>query len=524
MKMKRRHFLRNAAISFPMVLGGVQLSTLGYSQKLARLTNSSEESDRVLVLIQLNGGNDGLNTLVPLDQYDNLIQVRNNLVIPENQLLKLRRYELGFHPSFEKIDGLFHDHLVGVIQNVGYPEPNKSHFRSTDIWTSASASSVVESSGWMGRHLQYEYPEYPTGFPNETTTDPLAITVGSIVSNTCQGPAVNMSIPIENLSSFDQITGGEEGGLPDSVYGRELGFVRESIRQTNAYNTVLSKAVQKGENSVSYPSKSENKLAYQLEIVARLISSGLKTRVYVVNLGGFDTHSSQVDETDVTKGKHANLLHNISEAIHLFMQDLEAQNLQDKVVGMTFSEFGRRIKSNESHGTDHGEAAPMFFFGRQVNPIVFGANPVIDKNADSKANLPMEYDFRSVYGSVLEDWFGTPKSVIENVLSFEYDYIPILNRGAIITALDETPKQQILGQNYPNPFSYSTDIPFKSNGGFIELNLLNHQGQLIAKLISKQIVRGKHTFRLERKNLETGIYIYELKLHGDSYRKMLVVK
>ena len=161
--MKRRSFLKNIAISFPITLGGVQLSSIAYSQKLARLTNSAAESDRVLVLIQLNGGNDGLSTLTPLDQYDNLAYVRRNLTIPENKLLKLRKSELGFHPAFEKIEGLFHDHLVGVIQNVGYPDPNKSHFRSTDIWTSASESSVVDSTGWLGRHISIEHPDYPSG-------------------------------------------------------------------------------------------------------------------------------------------------------------------------------------------------------------------------------------------------------------------------------------------------------------------------------------------------------------------------
>lgn len=521
--MKRRHFLKNTAISLPIMLGGVQLSSLAYSQKLARLTNSSEENDRVLVLIQLNGGNDGLSTLVPLNQYDNLVSVRKNVLIPETKLHKLRKYELGFHPSFEKISGLFRDHLVGIIQNVGYPEPNLSHFRSTDIWTSASDSSVVESSGWLGRHLQNEFPEYPTGFPNEDSPDPLAITVGSLVSNTCQGPSVNMSIPVENLNSFDQIIGGDGGQLPDSPYGQELGFVREAIRQTNAYNSVLSEAVQRGVNKVTYPAKSANKLAYQLEIVARLISSGLKTRVYVVNLGGFDTHSSQVDVTDPAKGKHSELLLNISEAVHLFMQDLELQGLQDKVVGMTFSEFGRRIKSNESYGTDHGEAAPMFFFGSKVNPVVFGANPIIEKDVHPKANLPMEFDFRSVYGSVMEDWFGTPKQVIEDVLSITYENIPILRRGEIITGLAEQAEQDYLLQNFPNPFNDSTIIPFRSIGGNVKLSLHNQNGQLVSVLIDKQISRGKHEYKLHRGDLRAGVYICKLKVRDEVYVKTLIV-
>ena len=214
----------------------------------------------------------------------------------------------------------------------------------------------------------------------------------------------------------------------------------------------------------------------------------------------------------------------ISEAVHLFMNDLELQNLQDKVVAMTFSEFGRRIKSNESYGTDHGEAAPMFFFGNQVNPIVFGTNPLIDRQVSSKDNLPMEYDFRSVYGSVLEDWFGTPRPVIESVLSFQYEYIPILNRQAVVTNLLEPTVVKNLGQNYPNPFSVYTEIPFRSRGGHVNLKLYDQNGQLVSELINRDFSRGDHIFRLERSNLRTGVYIYELNHLGISYRKTLLAK
>ncbi len=520
--MKRRKFLKNASLSFPMILGGVQLGSVAYSQKLARLTNSNEETDRVLVLIQLNGGNDGLNTLVPLDQYDNLYNVRKNIIIPENKLLKMRGYELGLHPSFDKINGLFDDRLVGIIQNVGYPLPNKSHFRSTDIWTSASSATDVVTTGWLGRYFDNIHPDYPDGYPNQNAPDPIAVTVGSLVSNTCQGPVVNMSIPVANLSSFKELTGESDTTLPDTPFGKELGYVRESIRQTNAYNETLAAAADKGRNTVTYPVKNENKLAYQLGIVAKLISGGLKTRVYVVNLGGFDTHSAQAD-SDVTKGKHASLLNDISEAVYLFMQDLQSQNLQDRVAGMTFSEFGRRIKSNESKGTDHGEAAPMFFFGNRVNPRIFGDNPEIE-NIEAKTNVPMQYDFRSVYGSVMQDWFGTEPAVIRDVLMTDYEYIPIFNRQAVVTGFDEPVKQEYLGQNYPNPFKDATNIPFKSIGDRVQLRLLDERGAVVATLINRTLSRGRHVYRLTRNGLPPGIYIYELKIRNTFYRKKLVIQ
>ncbi len=506
-----------------MILGGVQLGSVAYSQKLARLTNSNEETDRVLVLIQLNGGNDGLNTLVPLDQYDNLYNVRKNIIIPENKLLKVRGYPIGFHPAFDKINGLFNDRLVGVIQNVGYPLPNKSHFRSTDIWTSASSSTDVITTGWLGRYFDALHPDYPDGYPNQNTPDPIAVTVGSLVSNTCQGPVVNMSIPVTSLNAFKELTGETDTPLPDTPFGKELGYVRESIRQTNAYNETLSAAADKGSNAVTYPPKNENKLAYQLGIVAKLISGGLKTRVYVVNLGGFDTHSAQA-EADVTKGKHATLLKYISEAVYLFMEDLKAQKLQDRVAGMTFSEFGRRIKSNESQGTDHGEAAPMFFFSSRVNPRIFGKNPKIEKDIAPKTNVPMQYDFRSVYGSVMQDWFGTDPSVIREVLMTDYEYIPIFNRDAVITGFEEPAEEQYLGQNYPNPFKDTTNIPFRSIGGNVQLRLLDERGATVSVLIDRDVARGQHVYRLSRSGLKPGVYIYELRIRDTFYRKKLVVR
>ncbi len=184
--MKRRKFLKAAgtAMTVPVLLNGMKLSAMPKSA----MFNNMDETDRVLVLIRLNGGNDGLNMVIPRDQYDGISAVRSNIMIPENNVLSLTD-EVGLHPVMTGAQNLYNDGRLGVMQAVGYPNQNRSHFRSTDIWTSGSPANEYWTTGWMGRYFQNLYPEYPEGYPNETYPDPFAITMGRTVSETCQGTA-----------------------------------------------------------------------------------------------------------------------------------------------------------------------------------------------------------------------------------------------------------------------------------------------------------------------------------------------
>lgn len=443
--MKRRSFLKNTSLlSLPIMLSGIPVSS--YSR--SRYTQFFEsDDDRVLVLIQLNGGNDGLGTIIPVDQYEYLTELRSNIILPESSLVKITD-EVALHPSFGSMKNIFDERKMSIIQSVAYPNQNRSHFRSTDIWHTASEADEFLDEGWLGRFLYQDHPMYPDNYPNNDFPDPIAITMGLQVSETCQGPVANYSIALngeDSLTAINETEGNEEDM---TCYGREVSFIRETIKQLNAYSEVVSDAFEGGSNSIEYPEG--NDLANQLSLVAKLISGGLKTKVYVVSIGGFDTHANQVDISDPREGVHANLLKNLSEAISSFQEDLDAQGLSERVVGMTYSEFGRRIRSNGSLGTDHGTAAPLILFGNCVNGEIIGTNPNLEGDIDQNEGVPMQYDFRSVYASVLMDWFGAEETELRNILYQNFQYIPLINGCESTSVIDET----ISGSDillYPNP-------------------------------------------------------------------------
>lgn len=524
--MKRRTFIRNTATaaSVPLLMGGMSVQALAKNNLLNSMMEGCDP-DRILVLIQLNGGNDGLNTLLPLDQYSNLANARSNILIPERQALKLTT-EVGLHPAMTGMENLYKDGKLGVVQDVGYPNPNFSHFRSTDIWTTGSPADEVWETGWIGRYLDQRYPGYPTGYPNSTHPDPLAITLGAIVSQTCQGPVVNMSMAMDPNANFDQLlTGCSTMPAPANPYGTELAFLRQSVQQTNAYLTSLENAFNTGNNMSSMYPANGNNLAAQLQLVAKLISGGLKTQFYICNIGGFDTHANQVDTSDTTQGFHANLLEQVSVAMSAFQDDLNQLGLEKEVLGMTFSEFGRRIGSNGSTGTDHGAAAPLFLFGEDVNPMIHGNNPTIPSQVAPNDNIPMQFDFRSIYGSVLQDWFCMEEADIKNLLFDDYQHVPVLKSTA--TSVEDLIGlgKITLGQNFPNPASGYTRIPLSlEEGVFVSLSLFNGNGQLIRVISERQFAAGDHEISVDLNDLAAGVYHYRMQVGDQQAMKSMVVR
>jgi uncharacterized protein (DUF1501 family) len=412
--MKRRDFLKHVVpvTALPFYVDGFRLMTYGRPALLADSGGTGAALDRVLVLIQLSGGNDGLNTVIPLDQYPAYYNVRKNIAILEDRVLRLTD-ATGLHPAAAGMKTLYDGGRMSVVQGVTYPNPNFSHFRATDIWLTASNYDQYLSSGWLGRYLDYEFPAYPGAYPNDVMPDPPAIQIGSVVSLGFQGPTQSMAVAIQDPSTFYQlVTGSTNGGQdqpPQTPAGQELSYIREVAVQSIQYASRVKAAADRALNrSTLYPPAGQNTLADQLKIVARLVAGGLKTRSYLVGMTGFDTHSNQVVASDTTTGTHATLLERLAAAVLAFQDDLEILGCDHRVIGMTFSEFGRRVASNSSLGTDHGTAAPMFLFGRMVRGGVVGANPNI---ADlSSGNLKMQFDFRTVYASVLSQWFGVDQS------------------------------------------------------------------------------------------------------------------
>lgn len=517
--MKRRSFIQTV----PVAVGGITMTAYGSNPMLSALTASLTETDRVLVIIQLNGGNDGLNTLIPIDQYGSLSLpgIRQNILIPESKVLPLggTNDATGLHPSMTRLYDLYNSGKMRIIQGVGYPKFNYSHFRATDIWMSGSDSNQYVQSGWAGRYLANEYPNYPVGFPNPTIPDPIAIRIGGNVVLGLQNQGVPMAISISNTNDPLNLTGSLFSDPPTGTYmGKELAYVREVQRQTDKFGDSVKASADKGRNmSTLYPKTSAEPgftLGSQLAIIAKLISGGIKTRIFWVNTGGYDTHSGQVNGSDHTMGTHANLLKGLSDAVGAFMDDVKLLGFEDRVTGMTFSEFGRRIISNASGGTDHGAAQPMFVFGSKVVPGVLGNNPTIDPNSTSSSNLPMQYDFRSVYASILGDWFCVDDADLDQILLKNFQKLPIIGLGICIpTSVHEQNKN--LGKNlvyaYPNPFVQITKIKFETFGGHTLVQIINNEGSVIKTLLDTELQAGKYDVDCDLEDAAAGIYYVRIQ-------------
>jgi len=364
------------------------------ASELAQQEDRHSDSERILVVVQLSGGNDGLNTVVPYRD-ELYAKSRPKLGIPSSDVIKLDD-QLGLHPSLRSLEDRCSANRFTIVQGVGYPVPNRSHFESMDIWHSCHSKKDRTQSGWLGRWISEQN--------SNPTTDSTAIHLGSEpLPLACQ----ERGVQVPSLSSLEQMrlkskvidaqslemksekTASSEGS------GSLLDFVSTSTVAALQVSERLEKILAQPDASGDFP---KTAIGDKLRAVSRLILSGVKTRVYYVTLDGFDTHANQPDV-------HATLLRQWSEALSAFLARLEQSGQQDRVLVMTFSEFGRRVSENASQGTDHGAAAPMFLAGPRLPKIIQGPNPDLSDLDDG--DLKYKIDFRSVYSAVLDSWLGT---------------------------------------------------------------------------------------------------------------------
>lgn len=464
------------------------------------------ENDNVLIVIQLNGGNDGLNTVIPTNQYSNYKRARTNIALAENKVIKIPHSDLiGLHPSLKNLATLMKDGKGNIVQDVGYPNPNFSHFRATDIWHTASSATEVLESGWAGRLLALDHPNYPEGYPSTKYPDPLSIQIGSVVSTALQGPLYSMGMSISDTTNFYNLIENADEPVSNTLAGKELYYLRQVSKQTNKYSESIKAAALKVSQQKEYPNLS---LAAQLKIVARLIAGGLKTKIYYVRLGGFDTHSSQTVASDTSTGTHANLMANLGDSIKAFQDDLKFLGVADRVLGMTYSEFGRRIKSNASLGTDHGAAAPMFFFGEKVNPTYFGKPTTISANVGNNDNIPMQHDFRAVYASVMKYWFCSNSVELKSVLFQDFATIPLVN-GSVCGYVTITEPEVVNSRFtvFPNPVQDILNLRLISQGGQNSIELLDMRGMEVIPEINDEMQAGNQEITLNVSHLNSGIYL-----------------
>lgn len=555
--MKRRNFLKifPAATVTPFVVNGTVLRPFANS-KMARLLQGCDGiEDRVLVLIQLKGGNDGLNNLIPINQYDRYANLRPSIGIPESAYVNLdstlsNENQVGLHPFLLKIKELYEKGWVAIIQGVGYENMNQSHFKGTDIWLSGGDTTPANlniKSGWMGRALQSLYPDVE-GTPTPAMPDPLGIQVGDPTTSlgfhteTEHQNVINLSgQDAAGFYSLIQTIGGAPiANVPASDYGEELDFIMGVERSTSLYAQRISEVFNAGSNYLSsYPTTNTSRLSPQLRTVARLIKGGCKTKIFLCQIGGFDTHNAQVNGGNPTQGEHANLLLDVAESVKNFMDDLEGLGLADNVVACTFSEFGRCAKENGSDGTDHGTLAPMYVFGKNVAAGVKGTNVNLSDLTNDNQLKGTQFDYRQVFTTLLQDWLGASEQVLTDTMFDGFAKIPLVDAAAVVNPDCYLPSNTVGANDYlyrlerpltvfPNPASVQAEIGFVNKDNAFDAHLTVHS--LGGTLVSSAQVSAEtdvNVYFVEVANLPPGPYFVRLenRLNGKAFvAKLSVVR
>jgi len=385
-KVTRRDFFKFSALASASMMIPNFIRPLQAKEIMEKFTASGAKK---LVIVQLSGGNDGLNTVIPFKN-DIYYSSRNSIAIKESDVLKISD-ELGFNPAMTKFKALYEQGNLSIINNVGYPNPDRSHFRSMDIWQSASDSNKYVSSGWLGRYLDSECPDCKNPYN--------AIEVNDTLSLALKGEKYN-GIAVENPERFFMST--SEKYFADVADANKnhhddenVSYLYKTIVEATSSAEYVYKTSKIYKSKVEYP---KGNFSNNLKTIAELIISGIDTQVFYVSLGGFDTHINQ-------NGKQENLLGELSEGLYSFTEDLKMNGQLDDTFIMTFSEFGRRVKQNASGGTDHGTANNVFVInGKLKHPGFYNHAPDLT-NLDN-GDLKYEIDFRNIYSEILSKWLN----------------------------------------------------------------------------------------------------------------------
>lgn len=405
MSTNRRDFLsRSLAASTMVAMGsGTVPGFLAHSARAA--SQQKAGGDRVLVVVQLLGGNDGLNTVVP-HGIDGYARARRALRLPTGSLVKLNDV-IGLHSGLGQLGRVLEQNRLAIIQGVGYPNPDRSHFRSMEIWETARTDNGPDAlaTGWLGRVLD--------ATPRPPGADLPALDVGSGLRLALKARSTEVPA-LESLEQYTLRPGGDPAAqrafrtaiddMASAQRGEDnplLGFVRRTAMTAYASSRRLDEVRQKSDDA-SYPATG---LGRRLKLIGQLIKAGFGTKIYYTTLDGFDTHANQL-------ATHAALLTQLGDALAAFHDDMKADGQADRVTVLSFSEFGRRVSENASSGTDHGAAAPVFMLGPLAKAGLIGDHPSLEVEDLDDGDLKHHTDFRRIYAAVLESWLGLPASPI----------------------------------------------------------------------------------------------------------------
>ena len=468
----------------------------------------SLETDRVLVMVQLSGGNDGLNTVVP---------VTNDLYYSNRQGIAIARAattplgdDFGFHPAMAPLQQMWGAGHLGIVHSAGYNDQSLSHFYGIDVW--ATARDEIGQTGWTA--------EAAALLRTQPTAAPPAVQVAAPYPLFSQGPGDDPDGPMtlsrpEHLDRIVETGGVYDTDLPATAAGAELAYIRQVTNDVSTYTTAMQEAASGTRNDAEYP---DSQFGRSLAAVARLIKGRLNTRVYLVRLGSFDTHFDQLS-------RHEALLDTLARSLTAFYEDLGADG--DRTLTMTFSEFGRRVAQNGSAGTDHGTAAPMFVLGPAVAGGFYGEAPDL-ANLDGAGNLTASTDFRSVYGSVLQSWLGLGAQDTQRILGGLYPALDLIDASS--QAQPNSPADGAmaltlaLAAPVPNPVHGRAVIRFAlPNASPVELELFDVMGRHVTTLADGHRGAGEHRVRLEGYGLAAGTYVLRLQSQDGAVTRTFTV-
>ena len=548
--MKRREFVKLSSTASALGLLPFEVSA---ALKLANSTINCDVSSRKLVLIELRGGNDGLNTLIPYDNYGYYSSVlRPDIYIPDNNFSNQAvdislssNQQLMFHPALldgqynSGFKGLYQSGMLRILQSVGYPSANKSHFASIDLWSTGNDGNSWNNgkdSGWMGRFMVEAYSNLlPSNFP-------LGIQLGS--SNTWLGfhaehqHGLAMNIEGQDSENFYTVLNGLSGQAPSNIpnnshYGAELQYIVDTDASANIYSQSIQNAFNApgSNNLVTYP---DTDLANQLKTVARLMRGGIETKVFMVTIGGFDTHNAQNQGSGDINGRHTELLNEVSTAVDAFVEDVNSDSIGDDIIGITFSEFGRKAKQNGNLGTDHGEIAPMFVFGKPVQGGVSGINVDLTE-ATSNNNWQIktvQHDYRQVFATLMQDFLGAENAVVDNAFfdqtnneSFSGKKIQDIIKpshyvdSTCYALSNNTTKNETFWAAYPNPVYDKLFINPITNNSQVKYDICNTNGKLIK---SGKLDMQLGYSAIDMASLPHGLYVVTLQADGMQETKKII--
>jgi uncharacterized protein (DUF1501 family) len=493
--MKRRRFLQGtAAVGAGLALAPKILK--GFEEPQI-IQDDFLDNDNVIVILELFGGNDGLNTIIPATDNE-YYKIRPNIGIPDKEAVKVNDIYMNKALIQDAANGgfkrMFEDGRMAIVEGIGYDQPNLSHFRSEDIFLSGINPKTNNNQrlleGWLGRYFALKIPNYPLEIPEH----PISISIDGAIPLLFKSEKGDMGIALTDPNEFYKLGAGltpkENTFQGDNFYEKEFNFVHTIARQSDLYSNAVKNAYDTGLTKIKGNLYSDDALSQKLKMISALIAGGLKTKVYFVKLSNFDSHAQQMD-TSFT-GQHFTLLNTAAKAVSSFMQDALETGFSERVTGMTISEFGRRAYDNGSRGTDHGAASMQFVWGNDkfVNGGYWNNRPKLN-DLDQNGNVKYQTDYRVIYTEILEKRLGaTPQDVVS---VFGESFLPLnILEKRTNSVLDNFNVAEAIRVN-PNPNNGIGKIHFElKNPSFVDITIFNLNGR------SNQII--------QRTYLNEGIY------------------